>query len=288
MRSQVNSRHAIVASLLIMSLAGCGKPSYDLTGKYKAGDILRDELHFSMPAGRLIAKAKGGAVEGKASFDGHTVREVTVLAIDRKGQPTKFKVSHLVDQFTMRLEAPGDKPEETTESGMLQGESIIFEMVAGEWNKTLFGKQPTPEQAKELQDCDNPLEEDLIPKGPVKLGSSWMARDSALRKYIGSGLHNLRGSMSVEFNGVVERDGQQCALIAGDLDVEGTGLDPDSRENHVSMSAHLTIHRSLKSFCDSTSGEGMMKIETETVAEGTSVRVTINGPLTLKQEQSRL
>ena len=174
MRSQVNSRHAIVASLLIMSLAGCGKPSYDLTGKYKAGDILRDELHFSMPAGRLIAKAKGGAVEGKASFDGHTVREVTVLAIDRKGQPTKFKVSHLVDQFTMRLEAPGDKPEETTESGMLQGESIIFEMVAGEWNKTLFGKQPTPEQAKELQDCDNPLEEDLIPKGPVKLGSSWM------------------------------------------------------------------------------------------------------------------
>ena len=86
----------------------------------------------------------------------------------------------------------------------------------------------------------------------------------------------------------MERDGQQCALIAGDLDVEGTGLDPDSRENHVSMSAHLTIHRSLKSFCDSTSGEGMMKIETETVAEGTSVRVTINGPLTLKQEQSRL
>jgi hypothetical protein len=286
---QNNSYRVIVPALLtVMSLVGCGKPSYDLRGASKVGDVLRDELHLSMPAGRVVAKVQDRAVEGKASLEACVVREVSILAVDQKGEATKIKVSHLRDQWTTRFETPNEQPEETKEDGVLQGESVILELVAGRWKKTLFGKRPTPEQAKELQDYANPLEDDLIPKGRVKVGGSWAARDSALRKFIGSGFHNLTGSMSAQFEDVVERDGQQYALIASDMNVTGMALDAESHEVNISMSAHITTHRCLKSLCDCSSGDGMMKMETEAVVSGSSVRTTINGPLSLKQEQTRL
>lgn len=273
---------------LFLPLAGCGKQTYELQATYKAGDVLREELRFSMPKGRILLSVQDNATEGKVASETHQVRETHILAVDRRGQATKLTVCHVIDQTAMTVEGPDGKLQESTEPGILQAEMVVFERVDGQWQKRLFGKEPTPAQAKELAEYADPLDETSLPTDPVTIGESWTVQGAALQRALGAGIHHPSGSMTCQLESVSKRDGEPCAVIRSHLMATGTMLDEAGSETRISVSAHLTTHRSLVSFCDQTNGEGVMKLEEDVVEVGTTVRTTISGPITLVQNQQKL
>lgn len=282
----------LVASLwglsLLLPLAGCGEQTYKLQATYKAGDVLREDLRFSMPKGRILVSAQGNATEGKVSSETHQVRETHILAVDRRGQATKLTVCHVIDQTAMTIEGPDGEFQESMEPGILQAETVVFERVDGQWQKKLFGKEPTPAQAKELVEYADPLDETSLPADPVTIGESWTVQGAALQRVLGAGIHHPSGSMTCQLESVSKRDGEPCAVIRSHLMATGTMLDEAGSETQISVSAHLTTYRLLTSFCDQTSGEGVTKLEGGVVEAGTTVRTTISGPITLVQNQQKL
>ena len=96
MRSRFRLLLVVVAMLSVATTVGCrgksaeaerstetDKPSYELRGKYKVGDVIRDEMLVSMSAGRMVVTSNEGSVEGKASLAVHGVTETSILAVDR-------------------------------------------------------------------------------------------------------------------------------------------------------------------------------------------------------------
>jgi len=278
---------SLLLALLTAAVAGCGSPSYDLKGTWQQGEVVREEMTVSMTNGQIVYRVGAEHVIGKATFGGHATIETSVLATDGKG-PTKLKVSHLVDESGMGIEIPGEELLQENEAGVLQGASILFTRTDSEWKKTLLGGPPSPAQARELEGYVNPLVEEMVPDRKVKVGESWTFDKRAMGRFLGSGFHDVSGSQTVNFDKVVEYEGESCALLSFEGQMTGTMYDDENNEIKVSMSLQGHAYRSVKTRLDVyTEVTGTMRLEGKTVVEGTAVQMTFSGPMIANLTQTQ-
>ncbi len=277
----------LLTSLLGILFSGCGQPSYNLHQEVSPGEVFRSEGSFRLEGGRLVISASGQSVEGQAEMFNAETTEMDVLKAE-EGKPTRLKLSVMESRFQIAMRVPGESPEETSESNVLAGRSILFERDGENWSSRLVGGEPTKEQQIEMKSLVDPWPEDLVPDRKVKVGESWSLTGEKLRTVFGFAPEGFTGKAQVHFEEVLEYNGEQCALLSIQVDASGKVPDSELQEMTASLSGEGHIYRSLAKKIDvysKISGDITWKMTGE--EDGQTFQMTIKGSFVTEYKMTK-
>jgi hypothetical protein len=288
MRPLSSTARPLVLALGLLALAGCSGQPQDLRGPApQAGQTYRSEMTLTVTKGTITLTAGGEPVTGEADLSMRAVEEEEVLAV-ADGQVTGIRTKVITDQATetVRIEGQADTH---TDSGPLEGETVLCEKAGEGWKTTLVGKAPTPRQAVEMEMLtppESPVDE--YPDGPVKPGHVWTVDAARLRQLMGKGVQIDSGTWKRKFEKTVEVEGEPCAHIAEEIELRGKARDEHGAWSRVELQAKGTTVRSLKrGFSLSTRLSGTLTQSGTVTEDGEKVQVTLSGPMTLEAKTQR-
>jgi hypothetical protein len=161
------------------------------------------------------------------------------------------------------------------------GEIVYSEKKKDGWKHSLEDAKPSDEQEKELKDFDDPVnDDDLYPEGKVKVGRAWEINASAFKKIIGAKMTDAKGTGKGKFVRVETFNGEPCAVIEIEFDVQARLKDEDS-DFQVAMKGKVTSYRSIAEGIDlKFSFDGTAKFDGEAQEDGTKRKLVFSGDMT--------
>jgi hypothetical protein len=288
MRPLSGTAQSLLVALVLLALAGCSGQPQDLRGPApQAGQTYRSEMTVTVTKGKITLTAGGESVTGEIDLTRRGVEEEEILAV-ADGEVTGIRTKVRTDRATETVRIDG-QADTHTDSGPLEGETVLCEKVGEGWKTTLVGKAPTPRQAVEMELLTPPESPaDEYPDGPVKPGHVWTVDAARLRQLVGMGTQIDSGAWKRKFEKTVEVDGEPCAQIAEEIELRGRTRDEHGEWARLELKAKGTTLRSLKrGFSLSTRLSGTLT-QSGTVTEGgEKAQVTLSGPMTLEAKTQR-
>ncbi len=280
-----------VLVLLAVSLLtpGCSSGvTYDLRGPGPmVGQVYSTEETITMTNGTMTLTA-GGMTETfpcKMTILSSEVEEVLAL---EKGEITRARTRIIRQEEHQTVHVDG-RDETNTETSPLQGETVECAKVGGQWKITLVGKTPDSKQAKELKEFPTPDQVvDYYPAGPVKLGHRWTMDASKLKKMMGSNSQFESGNCKVLFEKITDVDGELCALLTEELQLQGKAPTEGGDVARGEMKVAGSSLRSLKRWFTLNSRLTGTITFTETITvQGQKVERKISGPIVVETKTQK-
>jgi hypothetical protein len=276
-----------VASLAAAAGCSSGPPQNLLGPAPQVGQVYRDEVKVTITNGTLTITAGGISETAQADIAVDGVYEEEILAV-ADGRVTKSRTRFVTERLKLTARSRG-QTETHSDTGPLEGETVLSEKVGERWKNTLVGKAPNPRQQRDLSDFEPPASsKDYYPAEPVKPGHRWTVDGGKLRKLYGSLLQVEAGSLKLTFQRTIEADGELCAQIGEELDVRGKMRDEGGEWVQMELKATGTSRRSLKRGL--TLGRtliGNIRLSGTVTERGEQLQVTIEGPVMIETKVQR-
>ena len=289
--------HLAIALLgLSLPLVSCGKkesantagtdtPAADGTYILASGDLLpargktrvssqvmemnAAEITFSMGEKQMagVMNQKTESVEKTEPLSDGKLRHVTVSETD-----------------TGTISMEGQEQETPPKNNPLVGMPVILEVKDGKLTASLEKGEPDAAQQAELDDLIDQYEarEDFVMYGdvPRKPGDKWNVDPSKLTNFGGG--TGLTGTFTVEFTGVEEIGGVNCARLACEFDLTGKTIrEGEEPEMNIAIKGKADVTRSIQDRADLD-----VKIDGTIVVEGSpaeGMAMKVEGPVKMTQ-----
>jgi hypothetical protein len=278
----------LLAALCLLPAAGCfSDQRVDLRRPAcEVGQVFRDESKLTMTNAAITITGGGRTETGQLDLLGEGIYEEEILAV-ADGDITKSRLKIVSEPLTETLRSQGET-DTHTEPSPLQGETIEFQKIGGDWKRTLVGKTPDARQAEDLQDFPPPESfADWYPAEPVSPGHRWTVDVHKLRKFFGPRVHIDSGQWKKRLEKKFLKDGKPYALIAEELEVHGKYKDGKG-ERQFDWKAAGVCDLPLRPGGVMTLHLTGIATEFATVVEGgESLQVRISGSMTLERKSSR-
>ena len=258
------SFYLVLTNLAVNYLA----EEFDLRG---AAPVKGQVIEFSNKTNykNAVRKSKSAESSREERFDEVTTKEkeTEVLAVEN-GVATRVRVK-ITKDISEETRVKGKRTARKGRENRLHGQVLFGELAKGEWKYTLDDVTPTAEQKLALKEY-SPFrgEDELLPKGKIKIGEQWKIGSAEFQKVLGNQLRDIKATGTGKLLRV-EKDGDDTiAIMEIDFTLTGKG-DDDGLIMEVTIAAKNTIHRSLKTGYDVKGiGTGKLTIKGKGEIEG--------------------
>jgi hypothetical protein len=278
----------LLAALSLLPMAGCSSDTrIDFHGRApQVGEVYRDEFTITMTNATMTATGAGISETGQIDMLVEAVDEEETLAVV-DGHIAKSRLKVVSEKITDTIRVQG-QTETHTEPSPLHGETIQFEKVAGEWQRTLVGKAPSPKQADDLKHFPPPESlADWFPANPVRPGESWTVDVSKLRKLYGTRAQIDSGQCKMTFENKIKKDGKYYAKIAKEIELHGKFKDAKGEWRLDWNFTGATLAPLHPRGVATMKLSGTKTMSTTVTDGGRPLQLTISGPVTVEMKSSR-
>lgn len=211
-----------------------------------------------------------------------TMEKIKTTTVDNASQVTVL-ISKDESEGSMVMNGnPMPQPKETGD--LVSAAVILTKGVDGKWISKLKEGEATPDQRKELDRMaggkNDPDERHILGTEPRKVGDTWDVDVKKLSSFAGPDSRDLDGTFKIKFESIEEHEGQKCAVLVADVNINGKTEDGmtinmtgtlkvlQSLEYHtamsMSMNGMMTLNGELQGGAGTMKVEGPMKVESRT------------------------
>ena len=237
--------------------------------------------------GTIAVAENGRSDKAQCDMVSEAIEEEEILAVVDE-QVTKSRVRIVSDEtkFTIR---EGFMKDSRVDRSPLAGETIEFKKVGDEWQKSLVGKTPTPQQAEELNLFPPPVPAaEVYPDQPVKPGHRWSLDVKKVYGFMRQAFEVESGTCTRKFEKMIDWNGEPCARVAQDLELRGRVRGEKGHWLHCQLKVSGQLQRSASiGFTVGCQMKGTMTLTGTMVEGGKESQGTIAGPLAIEWKTER-
>jgi hypothetical protein len=276
----------VLVAVNLLFVFGCGpRPKVNLLGPpSETGQIYRSEMKLTFKPGEITITEQGVRHHGKTESIAIIIEEEKILEV-KDGEVTRNHVTILSDESTETITIDGET-DTNHQSNPLQGEKIEWVKTGSEWKSKLVDKFPTQAQQKELDLLQPPAQLwKFYPQEPVAVGYHWDLEISEIQHFLGIRIIIESGSWRSRFVKTIEQDGQLCAVITDEIDLQGKMNSENGQTVKIELKGSGKLVRSLTKGMNLSWEMSGTILETETIViNGHTTEIKSHGPIKISSK----